>query len=273
MEIAKVVLWTRAVIFGGFQNALSVMIINQKLLEPMRIHLISGPRNISTALMYSFSQRSDTEVVDEPLYAYYLNRTTFDHPGREEILKSQSIDAQKVISDVIFKSLSKEHYFIKNMSKHLEDVNLDFCQKTKNVFLIRDPARLITSFAKVVHEPTEQEIGLKASWEIFQQVDTPENPALVLNSDTVLANPAKVLSHLCEKLGIPFDEYMLSWEPGPIVEDGVWAPYWYKSVHQSTGFSFRQLSTEKVPDRLLPLLDEIMPYYHLLNEKAITIND
>ncbi|MFT6938537.1 MAG: hypothetical protein ACJASN_000008 [Cyclobacteriaceae bacterium] len=252
---------------------MSIRTIHQKLVEQMRIQLISGPRNISTALMYSFAQRKDTEVVDEPLYAYYLDRTGFDHPGREEILKSQSIDAQKVISDVIFMSLSKEHYFIKNMSKHLEDLDVGFCQKTKNVFLIRDPARLITSFAKVVHEPTEQEIGLKASWEIFQQVDTPDNPALVLNSDTVLANPAKVLTRFCEKIDIPFDKNMLSWEPGPIIEDGVWAPYWYKSVHQSTGFSVRQLSTEKVPDRLLPLLDEILPYYNLLNEKAITIND
>ena len=38
----------------------------------LRIQLWSGPRNVSTALMYSFAQRPDTRVVDEPLYAHYL---------------------------------------------------------------------------------------------------------------------------------------------------------------------------------------------------------
>ena len=35
----------------------------------MRIALWSGPRNVSTALMYSFRQRPDTTVIDEPLYS------------------------------------------------------------------------------------------------------------------------------------------------------------------------------------------------------------
>ncbi|MGK7368639.1 MAG: hypothetical protein ACNS64_00385, partial [Candidatus Halalkalibacterium sp. M3_1C_030] len=53
-----------------------------------RINLCSGPRNISTALMYSFAQRSDTKVIDEPFYAYYLRKTGKKHPGREEVLKA-----------------------------------------------------------------------------------------------------------------------------------------------------------------------------------------
>ena len=35
----------------------------------------SGPRNISTALLRSFSNRDDTIVYDEPFYSYYLNET------------------------------------------------------------------------------------------------------------------------------------------------------------------------------------------------------
>ncbi len=41
----------------------------------MNLAMWSGPRNISTALMRSWENRPDTEVVDEPLYAYYLQRT------------------------------------------------------------------------------------------------------------------------------------------------------------------------------------------------------
>jgi hypothetical protein len=32
----------------------------------------SGPRNLSTAMMYAFAQRSDCRVWDEPFYAAYL---------------------------------------------------------------------------------------------------------------------------------------------------------------------------------------------------------
>ena len=61
-----------------------------------RINLISGPRNISTALMYSFGNRKDTSVVDEPMYAYYLHNTGIDHPGKEAVLGSLPIDLEKV---------------------------------------------------------------------------------------------------------------------------------------------------------------------------------
>ena len=49
-----------------------------------RICLWSCPRNVSTALMYSFAQRRDTKVFDEPLYAHYLSESKANHPGREE---------------------------------------------------------------------------------------------------------------------------------------------------------------------------------------------
>ena len=64
-----------------------------------RICLWSGPRNISTALMYSFAQRSDTLVYDEPLYAYYLKNSNAKkyHPGTKEILSSMENNGTKVI--------------------------------------------------------------------------------------------------------------------------------------------------------------------------------
>ena len=36
------------------------------------IAMWSGPRNVSTALMYSFAQRQDCVVWDEPYYAAWL---------------------------------------------------------------------------------------------------------------------------------------------------------------------------------------------------------
>ena len=57
------------------------------------VNVWSGPRNVSTALMYAFRERPDTTVVDEPLYAAYLARhPDLDHPGRDEVLASQPTD-------------------------------------------------------------------------------------------------------------------------------------------------------------------------------------
>ena len=74
---------------------------------------------------------------------------------------------------------------------------------------------------------------------------------------------------LLEELGIPFDEAMLHWQPGPRPEDGVWAKHWYHNVHKSTGFEIYREKNEPFPPELLPLLEECKPHYALLAQVAI----
>ena len=57
----------------------------------------SGPRNISTALMRSWSSRMDTFVSDEPFYAYYLKETKLEHPMHKEIIDKYSSNYNKII--------------------------------------------------------------------------------------------------------------------------------------------------------------------------------
>ena len=54
----------------------------------VRVAMWSGPRNISTAMMRAFENRPDTIVVDEPLYAAYLARTTRPTKGLSSQPKS-----------------------------------------------------------------------------------------------------------------------------------------------------------------------------------------
>jgi uncharacterized protein (DUF305 family) len=95
------------------------------------INLISGPRNLSTALMYSFSQRPDTKVIDEPFYAHYLYTTGIDHPGRKETLMSMSTDINKVL-DNIFNNNNCEILFLKNMAHHHQQMDLGFLENMTN---------------------------------------------------------------------------------------------------------------------------------------------
>ena len=137
------------------------------------INLISGPRNLSTALMYSFSRRPDTKVIDEPFYAHYLETTGTDHPGREDTLRSMSTDINKVLDD-IFNRNECEVLFLKNMAHHHQQMDLSFLDKMTNLFLVRNPKQLIASFAQVITSPNMKDIGLKKSWELFNKIENHE---------------------------------------------------------------------------------------------------
>ena len=51
--------------------------------------------------MYSFAQRDDTTVVDEPLYAHHVTATGVDRPYKAQLLAEQQSDGNAVVRDVI----------------------------------------------------------------------------------------------------------------------------------------------------------------------------
>jgi len=236
-----------------------------------KICLWSGPRNISTALMYSFAQRNDCAVFDEPLYAHYLSKTPARayHPGADEVIAEMENDGEKVVRDLILGFDAKPVGFFKHMTHHLFNLDLGFLSDTVNVLLTRDPFDMLPSYAAWVQNPTLKDVDYKQHVELFDYLQTHGQNPPVLDSKQILLNPKKVLSELCERIGIDFQESMLSWGAGARVEDGSWAKYWYKSVHESTGFGKYVQKTEPFPDSLKPLLEECKPYYEQLSKLAI----
>ncbi len=239
----------------------------------MIINLISSPRNVSTALMYSFAQRSDVKVVDEPFYGYYLKTIGADHPGKKEIIDSMECDFQSIISDSHSIHDTNENVFLKNMAHHLYQESPNFMHEFRNVFFIRHPKELITSFAKVIPNPTMRDIGVKQQLKLYQELKpvSTESP-IVVDSSQLINNPKKLLSKLCENLEIPFDERMLSWSMGAIKEDGVWAKYWYNNVHSSTGFNRKSNEYIELPNHCKDLFNDALPYYRQLANFSIKVD-
>ena len=228
----------------------------------MIINAISGPRNISTALMYSFAQHTRIKVVDEPFYAHYLVKTGMDHPGREEIIASMESDPQKVIEELHELEKSHEVVFIKNMAHHHVDMDWGYLCDLKNVFLIRDPKHIITSYAKVMGEPKLKDIGLKEEFELLEFVEgCGTYPPIVIDSNHILGNPEGQLRRLCSKLDLVFQPSMLKWEPTRLQEDGIWSKYWYKNVHESTEFAKQQLQERPLLPGHEQVYQEALPYY------------
>lgn len=229
----------------------------------IRINLISGPRNISTALMYAFAQRTDTTVLDEPFYAFYLHKSGIDHPGKAEVLGSQPLREQEV-SDNIFGLWDTPVLFIKNMAHHIELMDQFFLEKVTNIFLIRNPRQIIASYAEVIEAPTLRDIGLEYQYNLFLSLKEKGHSPVVVDSGLVLENPESVLRQVCNHVGIPFQPSMLRWAPGPKPYDGIWAKYWYSNVHKSSGFEKQPTSNRTLPEHLQALNEKAQYYYRSL---------
>ncbi len=232
----------------------------------------SGPRNISTAMMRSFGNRPDTVVVDEPLYAAYLRSTGLDHPGRDDILAAQDDDWRRVTAALVGPVPGgRAVQYQKHMTHHLlPETGRDWLDEVTNAFLIRDPADVVASYARVRGEPTLEDLGFPQQAEIFRRCsDALGTAPPVVDAADVLADPAAVLAALCARLGLDFDERMLSWSPGPRPTDGVWASHWYAAVQASTGFGPPSTAPAQVPDHLAGLLERCRPYYDELRPHRI----
>ena len=237
---------------------------------PMRLSMWSGPRNVSTALMYAFRQRADTEVVDEPLYGHYLQTSGAAHPEREEILAATDTDGARVVREVLLAPrTSKPVRFFKNMAHHLRGLDRGFLDQITNVLLTRDPREMLPSLARQLPHPTLADTGFEEQVELLEHEQRAGCRPLVLDARELLLDPEGVLREACRRLGLAFDPAMLRWPAGPKPEDGVWAPYWYAGVHASNGFAPYRPKAEPFPERLRPLLDVCRPYYERLHAHAI----
>ncbi len=237
-----------------------------------RICLWSGPRNVSTALMYSFAQRGDTRVIDEPLYAHYLRVSGAAHPGRENVLVQQDSDGEQVIEDVILGPCSKPVLFVKNMAHHLVDVDWTFLSKTTNVILTRDPVDVLPSLARKLGAVSLPDTGYEIQVQLARHLEAVGRQAVVLDARQLQSDPPGVLAQLCDSIGIAYHDSMLHWPAGPRPEDGVWADIWYHDVHMTTGFAPYRPKRTPFAAELLPLLNACRPLYAELLARALSGN-
>ncbi len=170
--------------------------------EPARIAMWSGPRTVSTALMRAWGNRPDTVVADEPLYAFYLDRTGLAHPGRDQVIASQPTSWQTVIRQLTAEPLpaGRTVSYAKHMTHHLlPEVDREALAPLRHAFLIRDPRELLASYARVRDTPALDDLGLWQQAEIFERFGGP-----VIDSQDLLEQPEAVLRALCAALGVPF---------------------------------------------------------------------
>lgn len=236
--------------------------------SPIRIAMWSGPRNISTAMMRAWGNRSDTVVIDEPFYASYLESTGKDHPIAHEVIAHGETDWRRVVAQITKAPLpnGKSIFFQKQMTHHLlPDIDREWIGDLTNCFLIRDPREVILSYIKKNPGPSLEDLGFVQQCKIFDFVrsKTGAGPP-VIDADDVLRNPEHNLRLLCDAIGVEFDKAMLSWPPGPRDTDGIWAKHWYDAVARSTSFEPYKPREGNVPDSLREIYQRCRECYEQL---------
>ncbi len=230
----------------------------------MKIAAWSGPRNLSTAMMYAFAARGDFTVQDEPFYAPYLVATGIDHPMKSDILARHDTDVGRIVQG--FYATPEKNLYLKLMAQHMvSSIPDDWANDFTHIHLIRHPARVIASYAAKRQMPTLEDLGFPQQLDIYERFG-----GIVLDSADIRAHPKQMLTQICDALGLPFTEQMLSWRPGGHPADGVWAPHWYEAVHNSRGFSGREGVVPELEGAAANLCADAMAYYAVLTQNKFS---
>ncbi len=232
----------------------------------MKIAAWSGPRNVSTAMMYAFGARADCAVSDEPFYAAYLAATGLLHPMREEILASQPQDPAHVAAALGGPAPNGlPVWYQKHMAGHLlPGFPAAWADGCVHVHLIRHPTRVVASYAAKREMPTLEDIGYVQQAELHCRFG-----GVVLDSVDIRARPEATLRALCAEIGLSFDPSMLSWPRGGHPSDGVWAAHWYDAVHRSTGFGRPEGALPELAGPPGELARKALRYYEALRSRAL----
>jgi hypothetical protein len=237
---------------------------------PVIVAMWSGPRNLSTALMYAFANRADCVAWDEPFYAAYLEATGLDHPLREEIVAAYETDPAAIARRCLEPPAGARVFYQKHMTHHMLDAfPRDWTDGIVNAFLIRRPEAVVASYEVKRREMALDDLGFVRQRELFERTaDRLGHAPPVVDADAIRADPDGTLRRLCAALAIPFDPAMLGWEAGPRACDGLWARHWYDAVHRSTGFA-KPGSTPPLTAAQAALAEAAQPFYEVLARFAL----
>ncbi len=229
------------------------------------------PRSTSTAFEWMMRQRGDMDCLHEPFgEAWYQGETPMWPRLTNDSVRTPGLTLESVLADM--KSRAKINtVFIKDFPHYVDHMfEAVMTEDFNHSFLIRDPAKTITSMYNKWPDFHEKEVGFPEQRALFDLIyEKTGSPPVVIDSDDLLENPELIIKSWCDAIGIPFIKAALSWEPGARDEVSWWdGGAFHANLRNSDGLKPQKrkyIELNQAPIRVKGVFTEMTPHYEYLH--------
>lgn len=242
------------------------------------IALWAIPRSTSTAFEWMMRQRGDLDCLHEPFgEAWYQGEDPLWQRFKEGDKTTPGLTLESVWEDI--KARAKQGpVFIKDFPHYINHMwDQQFLSHFTHAFLIRDPAKTISSIYNKWPDFDEGEVGFpeqRALFDLLCALNDEVPP--VIDSDDLLEKPLEMVQAFCESVDIPFMEEALSWKPGGDPSEHSWwdGGSFHHNLAKSTGLKAqprKYVEVSDAPGRVQQVYRRMKPHYQRLFEHRIKV--
>ena len=182
------------------------------------------PRSTSTAFEWMMRQRGDMACLHEPFgEAWYQGEDPLWPRLTADSVRTPGLTLESVWQKLLAMA-AEGAVFSKDFPHYIDHMwSPEMLRHFNHSFLIRDPAKTITSMHSKWPDFHEKEVGFAEQRSLFDLITEIEgSPPPVIDSDDLLEDPVRIVRLWCEAVGIPFIADALSWTPGARDEVSWW---------------------------------------------------
>ena len=165
------------------------------------------PRSTSTAFEWMMRQRGDMACLHEPFgEAWYQGEDPLWPRLTADSLRTPGLTLESVWQKLLAMA-AEGAVFSKDFPHYIDHMwSPEMLRHFNHSFLIRDPAKTITSMHSKWPDFHEKEVGFTEQRSLFDLITEIEgSPPPVIDSDDLLEDPVRIVrKHWCEAVGIPF---------------------------------------------------------------------
>jgi len=228
------------------------------------------PRSTSTAFEWMMRMRGDMQCFHEPFgEAWYQGEEPLWPRYRPGDLRTPGL-TWETAWETLKAAAASGPVFSKDFPHYLEHIwTEELLSCFNHSFLIRDPAKTITSMFSKWPDFHEKEVGFIEQRRLFDRLcDQTGKAPPVLASDDLLEDSHTMVEVWCKAVGIPFIPEALSWAPGARDEVSWWdGGSFHANLRNSDGLKPQEreyIDISDAPGRVQEIYEICLPHYEHL---------
>ena len=180
------------------------------------IVLWAVPRSVSTAFERVMRARGDLLVFSEPFSGpYYFGEERVS--GRFGAARARGTYHEWTrAAREVTAATDRGTVFVRDMAYHVSPcLDAEFVAQFQNTFMVRHPARTLSSLRRLLPDFTPEEAGFEQQYRLMRLAAEVSNDELVvIDGEDLRRSPGPVVESYCRRVGLPFRPESLGWQPG-----------------------------------------------------------